>query len=125
MVNDADITSYITHLLETISKHVSIERDFLTEHIVKHFRDRCPHHNVLITHSAFKCNKELVDATHRSIDVPWPESSSGKIEYGIDLFKSGTLTLLEDENKESVFYDGKFTKNGSKVEFFDLSPIDQ
>lgn len=124
MVNEADITSYITHLLETIGQHVAIQRDFLTEHIVKHFRDRCPHHNIFIKHHAFKCNKELVDATHRKIEVPWPEGANGKLEFEIDIFKTGVVTFLEDEDKGSVFYGGKYQKSGNKVEFYDLTPVD-
>lgn len=122
--NEADITSYIQHLLETIGQEAPIQRDFLLEHIAKHFRNSCPRLNILVTHHAFKCKKDLVEVTHRVIEVPWCTSPNGKIEVGLDLFKSGSVTFEDEDNKESVFYDGKFTKNGNRIDFTDLNPVD-
>lgn len=124
MVNESDITAYIENLIHSICKHANIQRDFLLEHMVKHFRNQVPHLNVFVSLRSFKLNKELVESTHRVIEVPYPDSPHGKLECDLELFKSGKVTFIDPENKESVFYDGKFTKHGNTIEFANLEPID-
>lgn len=124
MANEADVTSYIVHLIETIGKHANIQRDFLLEHMVKHFRNKVPHLNVLITNHTFKSEKQLNESTHRSIEVPWPDSPNGKLVFDLELFKDGVVTFEKDETPENVAYDGKFVKNGNRVEFSSLEPTD-